>query len=615
MDKPVMLELLSPARDAATALAAVDHGADAVYIGAPHHGARSSATNSIDDISRVVEYAHAFGVKVYVTLNTLVYDSELESVRSLVWELYRAGVDALIVQDLGLLEMNLPPIALHASTQCDIVTPGKARFLEDAGFSQLVLARELTLEEIRRIRCATTVPLEAFVHGALCVSYSGNCQASFALTGRSANRGECAQICRLAYDLVDGDGRVVMAGKHLLSLRDMNRRAYLGAMIDAGVTSFKIEGRLKDMSYVKTVTAAYRRALDEIIEAGGGRYARSSLGESTVGFTPRFEQSFNRGFTDYFLNDRRPQPPMASVDTPKSVGECVGKVLQVKGNCVKIKAAAEINNGDGLSYFRPDGRLDGFRVNRADGDSLYLTDRPDVAPGTMLYRNYDSALSAAMSRATAARKIDVDLVVRPAGRRAVALDISLDSDPKQSAAACVECELAPATTDQREARRRALMKFGDTIYTPVGLDDRCGDLFVPLSVLSRLRREAVAALDKARRASYRYDYRRPSAGPQSPALKLDYYDNVANRLSRQFYTRAGAVEIKPSLETSGRVDDGMRVMLTRYCLRRELGACLRSGGAGSLKGPLKLRGANFCMNIDFDCSRCEMSVSLARNPK
>ncbi|MDE6832211.1 MAG: U32 family peptidase, partial [Muribaculaceae bacterium] len=280
MTKPRELELLAPARDAATAIAAIDHGADAVYIGAAHHGARSAAGNSLEDIKRVAEYAHRFRAKVYVTLNTLVYDDEITEVEYLVGELYRAGIDALIVQDLSLLRMSIPPIALHASTQCDIRTPEKARFLQSAGFKQLVLARELTLDEIRAIRRATTVPLEAFVHGALCVSYSGNCQASFALTGRSANRGECAQICRYAYDLIDGDGRRIVTGKHLLSLKDMNRIASLSSMIDAGVSSFKIEGRLKDIAYVKTVTAAYRQALDRIITASDGRLRRSSFGES-----------------------------------------------------------------------------------------------------------------------------------------------------------------------------------------------------------------------------------------------------------------------------------------------------------------------------------------------
>ena len=333
------LELLAPARTADIAIEAIRCGADAVYIGGPSHGARQSAPNSLEDIRRVVDFAHQFGARVYVTVNTLVYPDEIADVERLVADLYRIGVDALIVQDLGLLRMKIPPIELHASTQCDIRSAAKARFLAEAGFSQLVVARELTVDEMREIASSVDVPIEAFVHGALCVSYSGDCQAGFASAGRSANRGECPQVCRHRFDLVDSGGNVLIAGKHLLSLRDLNRSQSLAEMIEAGVSSFKIEGRLKDLDYVKNVTAYYRRELDRIIAASGGRYVRSSFGSSTVGFTPDLNKSFNRGFTEYFTRSARPGR-MASIDTPKWQGEPIGTVLSNDGKRLKVKLTA-----------------------------------------------------------------------------------------------------------------------------------------------------------------------------------------------------------------------------------------------------------------------------------
>lgn len=609
---PRKIELLAPARNLETGIAAIDHGADAVYIGARHHGARAAAGNSVEDIRRLTEYAHSYGVRIYVTLNTLVYDDEIDEVQGLVGELYRAGVDALIVQDMSILKMSLPPIALHASTQCDIRTPEKARFLEEAGFSQLVLARELTLKEIEAVRAATTVPLEAFVHGALCVSYSGNCQASYALTGRSANRGECAQICRLAYDLIDGDGNKVLAGKHLLSLRDMNRLASLGAMIDAGISSFKIEGRLKDLTYVKTVTVAYRRALDSIIDASDGRLVRSSLGRSETTFEPDPSSVFNRGFTDYFLYERRPVERMASMESPKCVGEPIGTVVKARGNVIEASLDKVINNGDGLSYYDPEGRLSGFRVNRVEGRRLYVATATAITPGTRLYRNMDIKLEAMMSRPTAERRIDVRLQLRTVGRSGIALDIATEEDGMMQATALAECELVPASRPQGETRRVALGKLGDTVYRAVEIIDRVGEIFVPLSVVTALRRKAVEALDRSRRAAYPWEFRKA----QVPGLRtwktvLEYGDNVANRLSREFFAGVGASDVSPALEAQKERPAGpLRVMQTRYCLRRELGACLRTPAGGRLKGPLTLRGLNFDLMAEFDCAKCEMAIRL-----
>lgn len=610
------LELLAPARNAEIAVAAIDHGADAVYIGAAHHGARLQAGNSIEDIGRVVDYAHKFNAKVYVTLNTIIYESELEDVRKLVWQLYRAGVDALIVQDMALLEMQLPPISLHASTQCDIRTPQKARFLQDAGFSQLVLARELTLDEIKAIRDATTVSLEAFAHGALCVSYSGNCQASYLITGRSANRGACAQMCRLPYDLIDGKGDTVISGAHLLSLNDMNRLSQLRQMIHAGIDSFKIEGRLKDVDYVKTVVSAYRRELDAIIADNPEKYCRSSIGQTTISFEPILEESFNRGYTDYFLTQRRPFESMATFDTPKKMGRPVGTVIGCNNKTITVKSNERFNNGDGFTYKGTDGILKGFRINRAEGNKLSLNTPIAIKTGTTLYRNFNNAYATIMRQSTATRRVSVDMVLRLASGNAIALDISLTGQPKTTASASIYLEsLNVAQKPQKEARLTTLGKLGDTIYSLADLDDRADNMFIPLSVLSTLRRNAIAALDKARRASYRYDYRRNSS-PTSVIIgqELSYSDNVANRLAQQFYISQGVKVIQPALEVSmEKPAPGTRVMLTRYCLRRELGRCIKTVSGKLLEGPLKLRGSNFTFDLEFDCRQCQMSVRTSHH--
>ena len=606
------LELLAPARNADIAIVAIDHGADAVYIGAPHHGARCAAGNSIDDIRRVVDYARRFNVRVYVTLNTLVYDDELQDVRNLVYELYDAGVDALIVQDMALLEMKLPPIALHASTQCDISSPGRARFLEQAGFSQLVLARELTLEEIKAVRKATTVPLEAFVHGALCVSYSGNCQASQVITGRSANRGECAQICRLPYDLIDGEGNRVLSGKHLLSLRDMNRLEWLGEMVDAGVDSFKIEGRLKDADYVKTVVSAYSRELDRIVSERPGM-CRRSRGRVTRTFEADLDGSFNRGYTEYFLHQRRPSVSMASIDTPKAVGTPVGVVTRVAGREITVRSHVALANGDGLTFFSHTGQLQGFRVNRVEGSTLYLQSKIDgLVTGTRLFRNHDIRREAMLARTTARRVIDVDMTLRLAsGGRLLALDIALAVNRSFEVTATVPVgqPFSTARTPQHKARQETLSKLGNTVYEAQSVEDRLdAGLFVPLSVVTSLRREAVALFDRALvMASQPQRCRRVDSKPQLENTHLAYNDNVANRLSRKFYQEAGAVHIEPAIELE-KAGTGMRVMLTRYCLRRELGRCLLTPDGKKLRGPLKLRGSNFELGLSFDCTRCEMSV-------
>ena len=604
------LELLAPARTADTAIAAVMAGADAVYIGASSHGARRAAANSVAELGRAAEFAHRFGARIYATVNTIVYDDEIRSVERLVGELYRAGVDALIVQDMALLRMDLPPIELHASTQCDIRDAAKARFLADAGFSRLVLARELSLKEIAEIHAAVPqTPLEAFIHGALCVSYSGDCRASFVTTGRSANRGECAQICRLPFDLVDGSGRQLVSGRHLLSLRDLNRSSVMPELAGAGVTSFKIEGRLKDDAYVKNTVGAYSRILDRLVSESGGRYVRQSAGSVSLGFSPSLEKSFNRGFTPYFLTGRAPAKGMASMASPKAIGQKIGTVTACNAKFITARLDAPLANGDGLGFFTPAGAFTGFRLNRADGNRLFPASPQTIPAGTALYRNrdknFDDQITAAKTRRTLA--VDMSLHLRLPDR--LMLEMTDERGVSASVVATLDSPLQTAVTPQAAPRRKILVKLGATVYHAGRIVDLAGDYFIPASALASLRRDCVEALERASRMTYSYSYRlpeKPDAGlPQGSVLTV--HDNVANRLAREFYSDHGASAIGSAVETGG--DNSQApVMTTRYCLRRELGKCLREPSGKDWKGPLTLISGPVRLRADFDCQACRMNL-------
>ena len=610
MAKPAHIELLAPARDADIAIAAIDHGADAVYMGASHHGARADATNSLDDVRRACDYAHRFGGRIYATVNTLVYDDELMEVERLIHDLYRIGVDALIVQDLGLLRLDLPPIALHASTQCDLRTPEKAQFLEALGFSQLVMARELTLDEIAAIRKVTTVPLEAFVHGALCVSYSGRCAISQVLKGRSANRGECAQMCRLPYDLVDGQGRVLVKGKHLLSLRDMARHDRLEQMMAAGVSSFKIEGRLKDMAYVKNVVAYYRRAIDKVINRQPERYSRSSFGKTELTFEPTIDKSFNRGFTHYFLDERHPKDgtSIASIDTPKSQGEYLGRVTRSNGNALTIDTRATLANGDGLSYFDDQGTFTGARVNRTLGrGTVLLRERVAIPRGTLIYRTSDKAFNDLLAKPSATRAIAVNAALRYTGTMLV---LTLDDERGNHVTHTVECDLQAAAKPQGDRQIAELGKLGGTIYR-LNEAQVPGDIFIPASLLARLRRESIELLDRAHGITRPIDKRRKEdLNASCPATKLVAADNVANRLAEHLYHDHGVTDIAPALETGAPVTTSTPLMHTRYCLRRQLGACLKGKNASRLPRDLFLKTGTTLLKVTCDCAHCEMALTL-----
>ena len=610
MAHPVDIELLAPARDADIAMAAIDHGADAVYMGASHHGARADATNTLDDVRRACDHAHQFGARIYATVNTLVYDDELMEVERLVHDLYSIGVDALIVQDLALLRLDLPPIALHASTQCDLRTPEKACFLEALGFSQLVMARELTLDEIAAIRDVTSVPLEAFVHGALCVSYSGRCAISQALKGRSANRGECAQLCRLPYDLVDSKGLVLVEGKHLLSLRDLAQHDRLEQMMAAGVSSFKIEGRLKDVGYVKNVVAYYRNAIDKVIAREPYRYRRASHGSVELTFEPAIEKSFNRGFTHYFLDERRPNDghSMASIDTPKSQGEYLGRALRCNGNALTIETRTTLTNGDGLSFTDSHGQFSGVRVNRALGGGTVLLREPaDIARGTRIYRTADKAFADLLSKPSATRTIAVDAELRYTGGL---LSLTLSDERGNRVTHTLPCELEPAAKPQGDRQRAELTKLGGTIYR-LHQAQVPGDIFIPASLLSQLRREAIDLLDRAHRITRPVDKRRkedPSV--PYPVQDLVPADNVANHLAEAVYRDHGVKSITPALEAGSQPTAFTPLMHTRYCIRRQLGACLQGNNANALPHDLYLKTASTLLKVSCNCKACEMTLTL-----
>lgn len=606
MIKQRKIELLAPAKNLECGIAAIDHGADAVYIGAPKFGARAAAVNSLEDIAALVEYAHLYNARIYVTVNTILKDEELQETEKMIWALFRAGVDALIVQDMGITGLNLPPIPLHASTQMDNRTVEKVRFLADAGFRQVVLARELSLREISKIHEACPdVPLEIFVHGALCVSYSGQCYVSQACFGRSANRGECAQFCRLPFSLVDAEGRVIVKDKHLLSLKDLNRSDELEALLDAGASSFKIEGRLKDVSYVKNVTAAYRRKLDAIF-ARRKEYARASSGSCRYAFNPQLDKSFSRGFTHYYLHGRTKD--VFSFDTPKSLGEEMGTMKEARGNYLTVAGLKSFNNGDGVCYIDEQGRLQGFRINRVEGNKLYPQEMPRIKPRTVLYRNFDQEFEKILARKSSERRIAVSvrLTDTPFG---VALTLTDEDD--NSVTLSLAREKEPARTPQEENLKTQLAKFGNTPFEAVRIDiDFAGNWFLPASVLADFRRQAVEKLISARRINYRRELfvLKPTAHA-FPQSTLTYLGNVMNAQAVSFYAGHGVASIAPAFERAPA--EKAVLMFCKHCLRYSMGWCpVHQRERSPYREPYYLvstDGKRF--RLEFDCKNCQMKVN------
>ncbi len=604
------LELLAPAKNADFGIEAIKHGADAVYIGGPAFGARYGAGNDVGEIRRLCDFAHRFRAKVFVALNTILHDSELEASRQLAWELYDAGADALIIQDMGLLELDLPPIQLHASTQTDIRNPAKAKFLEDAGFSQIVLAREMSIAEIGQVAAATTLSLEYFVHGALCVAYSGQCYISHAHTGRSANRGECSQACRLPYTLVDDKGKTITENQHLLSMKDNNQSDNLRALIDAGVSSFKIEGRLKDLSYVKNITAHYRTLLDEII-AADPRYVRASSGRSTFTFTPQPEKTFNRGYTDYFANDR--QDDIGAFDSPAFVGEPIGEVAEIGDGWLTVNTAETFHNGDGVCFHDAHGDVQGMRINRVEGKKLFPMEIPaELSEGTTLFRNRDQEFERALEKDSAERRVNLKAVF---AEQADAFVLTLSDEDQVSVAVAlprderIGRELAQNPEAALGKLKENLGKFGNTMFVAEAVDLQLTQpWFLPVGAINALRREAAEQLEAARLASHP---RPPRAAPATdpapyPQDELTYLGNVFNTKARAFYEKHGVRLIEEAYE-AGHEKGMVSLMITRHCLRYSFNLCPKEVKHLKLD-PMTLINGNEKLILKFDCKACEMHV-------
>lgn len=606
MGKLRKIELLAPAKNLECGLEAINHGADAVYIGAPKFGARSAAGNSLDDIQTLVKHAHLYNARIYVTVNTILKEEELLETEKMIWELYGMGVDALIVQDMGITGLNLPPIPLHASTQTDNRTSDKVKFLANAGFRQVVLARELSLKEIDRIhRENPDVALEAFVHGALCVSYSGQCYVSEACFGRSANRGECAQFCRLSFNMVDADNQVMVSNKHLLSLKDMNQLSQLEALIDAGVSSFKIEGRLKDVSYVKNVTAAYRQKLDEILNRRPD-LIKASSGTCYFDFKPQLDKSFSRGFTHYFVNGR--DRDIASFDTPKSLGEEMGTVKEIRGNYLTVAGLKSFNNGDGVCYLDEKGTLQGFRINRVDGNKLFLQEMPEIKQRTVLYRNYDQEFEKILSRESAKRKIAVELLLED---HAFGFSLTLTDEDRNLVTLALPRDKELARSPQTKNLEEQLAKLGNTPFEAIKVEVRFSDnWFIPVSALADLRRKAVDELLTLRSINYKREVSVwKSTSHAYPQTELTYLGNVMNSKAHSFYAAHGVKNIAPAFEKQP-VEDAV-LMFCKHCLRFSMGWCpVHQKGRSPYKEPYYLvssDGKRF--RLSFDCKNCQMKVS------
>jgi putative protease len=623
------LELLSPAKNADIGIEAVNHGADAVYIGGPAFGARASAGNEVQDIERLAKHAHRYGARIFVTLNTILRDDELEPARRMVQQVYDAGADALIVQDMGLLELDLPPIQLHASTQCDIRSVEKARFLGQAGFSQIVLARELTLPQIRAIADSTDANIEFFIHGALCVAYSGQCYVSHAHTGRSANRGDCSQACRLPYTVTDAQGRIVAKDKHVLSMKDNNQSENLAALIDAGVRSFKIEGRYKDMGYVKNITAHYRQLLDQILdERAGGPVPlqRASSGRCSFFFTPDPDRNFNRGSTDYFVNGRKDD--IGAFDSPKHAGLPLGFVAKVHADAFDVELHDEVqalHNGDGITYYDLQHKeLIGVQVNVAKplGGKLWrvqpneeIASLKHLRAGTELHRNRDMAWDRLLEKKSAERRIGVWVrFEETAGGFALTLT---DEDGHEARAALAHAhEDAKDPARAEAALREHLAKFGNTIFQPIEVVLVSGARrFLPASAVNALRREAVERLEAVRVASLPRLPRKAAVEPPAPFPEdtLSYLANVHNHKARDFYARHGVKVIDAAYESHEELGE-VSLMITKHCVRYSLSLCPKqakgvTGVQGTVRAePLTIVNGNEKLTLKFDCKPCEMHV-------
>ncbi len=603
------IEILAPAKNLVQGMAAINAGADAVYIGAPLFGARSNATNSVEDIEELVQYAHLFKAQVFVVVNTILYDHELEDCKKLIHQLYNIGVDALIVQDMAVLEMDLPPIVIHASTQANNRDPKHVKFLADAGIKRVVLARELNLDQIKDIHKATDVELEFFVSGALCVSFSGNCYMSIANGERSANRGSCAQNCRLPYNLVDGTGQTLIANSHLLSIKDLDLSDQLPNLIEAGITSFKIEGRLKDMVYVKNNTSYLRKKLDAFLE-NNEHYQKASSGRTFFNFDAEMDRSFNRGYTDYFVNKRTEK--IGSWDSPKSQGQYIGKLIDTKANGYVIENYEKLNNGDGLYFLNENNEPDGMQINIIINDIVVPNTFKNIKPGTIIYRNSDAEFNRLVERDDSAiRKIGVNLKFTETANGFQLL--AIDEDGHQSVSSFETAkELAKNEESTTPNIKKNLSKAGGTPFIIDSIEvEFSQNWFLPISKINEIRRVVLEQLIDIRIKDYhREEFQITKTDHPYPVSKLDFTYNVSNPMARAFYKRHGVTEIEKAFELQW--DPGKsRVMVTKYCVKYELGKCARfqrDTMGEKVVEPLTLTHGENAYKLKFNCKPCEMEI-------
>ncbi|WP_428224355.1 peptidase U32 family protein [Flavobacterium sp.] len=604
------IEILAPAKDLITGIAAINAGADAVYIGAPQFGARSNAHNPIEDVAELVKYAHLYNVQVFVVINTILYDNELETCRQLIWKLYEIGVDALIIQDMGLLELDLPPIALHASTQSNNRDPKKIKFLADAGIQRVVLARELNLHQIKEITEETDVELEFFVTGALCVSFSGNCYMSVANGERSANRGSCAQNCRLPYNLIDGNGDTLIKNSHLLSIKDFDVSNQIPELVEAGIVSFKIEGRLKDVVYVKNNVSYLRKKLDAFLAENSDKYSKASSGTCTYSFESALDRTFNRGYTDYFVNERHQS--IGSWESPKSKGQYIGKLIKTVGNSYVIENGEMLNNGDGLCFINANNEAEGIYVNRAENGIVYPNVLKEIANGTEIYRNNDAAFIKLVEREdSAVRKISTKLVLKEI-ENGFEL-IATDEDGNLSTVQLEHPKDQTKTGDSlAENFKINLAKTGFTPYTADEITiDFSENWFLPISKINEMRRKVYEQLSEIRLANYiRHEHQIEKTSHPYPETHLDYMYNVSNKYARAFYERHGVAEIEQAFELQWEPGKS-RVMTTKYCIKYELERCPkyhRENMDQKLAEPLVLKQGEVEYKLKFNCKPCEMEI-------
>lgn len=603
------VEILAPAKDLIHGIAAINSGADAVYVGAPQFGARSNATNSIEDVAALVQYAHLYNVPVFVVMNTILYDNELETCRQMIWKLYDIGVDALIIQDMAIMEMDLPPIILHASTQANNRDADKMKFLADAGIKRVVLARELNLHQIKEISNATDVELEFFVTGALCVSFSGNCYMSVANGERSANRGSCAQNCRLPYNLIDGHGETLIKSTHLLSIKDFDVSNEIPNLVEAGVCSFKIEGRLKDIVYVKNNVSYLRQKLDAFLEEND-KYTKASSGKCTFTFDSALNRTFNRGYTDYFVNERH--ATIGSWESPKSKGQYIGKLIRTVRNAYEIENGHVLNNGDGLCYINENNEADGIYVNKVENGLAYPNVLKELKEGTFIYRNNDAAFIKIVEREdSAVRKISTSLLLfeNETGFELLATD----EDGNMSTVYLVHPKEQTKNNQSIEENIKAqLAKTGFTPYTADEITVQFTDnWFLPISKINEMRRTVYEQLTETRLTNYKREERKiEKTSHPYPETKLDFMYNVSNKLARKFYERHGVTEIEKAFELQW--DPGKsRVMTTKYCIKYELAKCPKyhkDTMEGKLKEPLVLKQGELEYKLKFNCKPCEMEI-------